>query len=196
MRRISAAKLGFSFLSQKPSTCSAIMRSVLGSSLTIPSCVPRFLGLRLEVRCVFLNLATSRNSVERGIPYSLTRSRDYLSCHFPITTAEQISKKLFRTYIVGMPVTIIKGFLGRNHTATLWSIDRSINPIWSVNKISLVSHLKCNALHFSLMQIIENTQCASLGFKHKSTVATTEAICSLPGYQSASKSALTQFCWT
>ncbi|MEO4044883.1 hypothetical protein AAFN47_25050, partial [Hoeflea sp. CAU 1731] len=37
------------------------------------------------------------------------------------------------------------------------------------NKISLASHLKCNALHFSLTQIIENTQCASLGFKPKST---------------------------
>jgi hypothetical protein len=49
-------------------------------------------------------------------------------------------------------------------------VDRPVDQSHlECNKISLVSHLKCNALHFSLMQIIENTQCASLGFKHKST---------------------------
>ena len=49
-------------------------------------------------------------------------------------------------------------------------VDRPVDQSHlECNKISLASHLKCNALHFSLTQIIENTQCASLGFKPKST---------------------------
>ena len=49
-------------------------------------------------------------------------------------------------------------------------VDRPVDQSHlECNKISLASHLKCNALHFSLTQIVENPQCASLGFKHKST---------------------------
>lgn len=36
--------------------------------------------------------------------------------------------------------------------------------------------MKCKALHFSLMQPIDNTQCASPGFKHKSTAAQAERL--------------------
>lgn len=56
------------------------------------------------------------------------------------------------------------------------TVDRPVDQSHlECNKISLVSHLKCNALHFSLTQIIENTQCASLGFKHKSTSGTSNS---------------------
>ena len=59
-------------------------------------------------------------------------------------------------------------------------VDRPVDQSHlECNKISLASHLKCNALHFSLTQIIENTQCASLGFKPKSTVQAAIALAAI-----------------
>ena len=54
------------------------------------------------------------------------------------------------------------------------TVDRPVDQShFECNKCSPESHSKRKALHFSLMQPIELTDCASPSFKHKSTVETT-----------------------
>ena len=125
-------------------------RSVFGSSLTAPACVPRFLGQRLDVRCVFLNRAASRNSVDLGMP-NFVRAAATISA----VTCPPEQRSRYRRNSSGQ-----SSCSGSSEDEIMRDItvDRPVDQShFECNVCPWKSHLKRKVLHFNLTQHIETT---------------------------------------